>query len=112
MEFLAELVDATKNGENRRKEIEEYRVAAAEEKARSEEYKNRLVILEEEYQEARRKLNELANELENNNKELNGLKEINEKIEEEKNVLLDLSLIHICRCRRYAVCRSRWSPYH
>eukprot|EP00826_Nyctotherus_ovalis_P017687 TRINITY_DN15222_c0_g3_i1.p1 TRINITY_DN15222_c0_g3~~TRINITY_DN15222_c0_g3_i1.p1 ORF type:complete len:216 (-),score=32.66 TRINITY_DN15222_c0_g3_i1:15-638(-) len=26
--------------------------------------------------------------------------------------LLYLSLIHICRCRRYAVCRSRWSPYH
>eukprot|EP00826_Nyctotherus_ovalis_P029372 TRINITY_DN23199_c0_g1_i1.p1 TRINITY_DN23199_c0_g1~~TRINITY_DN23199_c0_g1_i1.p1 ORF type:complete len:144 (-),score=37.43 TRINITY_DN23199_c0_g1_i1:9-440(-) len=26
--------------------------------------------------------------------------------------LLALSLIHICRCRRYAVCRSRWSPYH
>eukprot|EP00826_Nyctotherus_ovalis_P035597 TRINITY_DN3069_c0_g5_i1.p1 TRINITY_DN3069_c0_g5~~TRINITY_DN3069_c0_g5_i1.p1 ORF type:complete len:198 (-),score=25.01 TRINITY_DN3069_c0_g5_i1:18-611(-) len=26
--------------------------------------------------------------------------------------LRDLSLIHICRCRRYAVCRSRWSPYH
>eukprot|EP00826_Nyctotherus_ovalis_P026637 TRINITY_DN2079_c0_g2_i1.p1 TRINITY_DN2079_c0_g2~~TRINITY_DN2079_c0_g2_i1.p1 ORF type:complete len:281 (+),score=48.40 TRINITY_DN2079_c0_g2_i1:156-998(+) len=24
---------------------------------------------------------------------------------------LVLSLIHICRCRRYAVCRSRWSPY-
>ena len=23
-----------------------------------------------------------------------------------------LSLIHISRCRRYAVCRSRWSPYH
>eukprot|EP00826_Nyctotherus_ovalis_P031433 TRINITY_DN25122_c0_g1_i1.p1 TRINITY_DN25122_c0_g1~~TRINITY_DN25122_c0_g1_i1.p1 ORF type:complete len:151 (-),score=34.84 TRINITY_DN25122_c0_g1_i1:11-463(-) len=23
-----------------------------------------------------------------------------------------LSLIHICRCRRYAVCRSRWSPTH
>ena len=22
-----------------------------------------------------------------------------------------LSLIHISRCRRYAVCRSRWSPY-
>eukprot|EP00826_Nyctotherus_ovalis_P056668 TRINITY_DN7699_c0_g1_i1.p1 TRINITY_DN7699_c0_g1~~TRINITY_DN7699_c0_g1_i1.p1 ORF type:complete len:145 (+),score=24.89 TRINITY_DN7699_c0_g1_i1:281-715(+) len=27
-------------------------------------------------------------------------------------LFLDLSLIHICRCRRYAVCRSRWSPYH
>eukprot|EP00826_Nyctotherus_ovalis_P002387 TRINITY_DN10474_c0_g1_i1.p1 TRINITY_DN10474_c0_g1~~TRINITY_DN10474_c0_g1_i1.p1 ORF type:complete len:123 (+),score=11.57 TRINITY_DN10474_c0_g1_i1:93-461(+) len=26
--------------------------------------------------------------------------------------ILGLSLIHICRCRRYAVCRSRWSPYH
>eukprot|EP00826_Nyctotherus_ovalis_P031301 TRINITY_DN2499_c0_g1_i5.p1 TRINITY_DN2499_c0_g1~~TRINITY_DN2499_c0_g1_i5.p1 ORF type:complete len:232 (-),score=32.64 TRINITY_DN2499_c0_g1_i5:39-734(-) len=26
--------------------------------------------------------------------------------------VLTLSLIHICRCRRYAVCRSRWSPYH
>ena len=23
-----------------------------------------------------------------------------------------LSLIHNRRCRRYAVCRSRWSPYH
>eukprot|EP00826_Nyctotherus_ovalis_P029669 TRINITY_DN23525_c0_g1_i2.p2 TRINITY_DN23525_c0_g1~~TRINITY_DN23525_c0_g1_i2.p2 ORF type:complete len:150 (-),score=62.76 TRINITY_DN23525_c0_g1_i2:15-464(-) len=23
---------------------------------------------------------------------------------------IKLSLIHICRCRRYAVCRSRWSP--
>eukprot|EP00826_Nyctotherus_ovalis_P048553 TRINITY_DN5731_c0_g1_i10.p1 TRINITY_DN5731_c0_g1~~TRINITY_DN5731_c0_g1_i10.p1 ORF type:complete len:292 (-),score=85.73 TRINITY_DN5731_c0_g1_i10:38-913(-) len=29
-----------------------------------------------------------------------------------KGYCLDLSLIHICRCRRYAVCRSRWSPYH
>eukprot|EP00826_Nyctotherus_ovalis_P039343 TRINITY_DN3780_c0_g1_i6.p1 TRINITY_DN3780_c0_g1~~TRINITY_DN3780_c0_g1_i6.p1 ORF type:complete len:116 (-),score=13.50 TRINITY_DN3780_c0_g1_i6:22-345(-) len=28
------------------------------------------------------------------------------------NSILLLSLIHICRCRRYAVCRSRWSPYH
>ena len=26
--------------------------------------------------------------------------------------LLDLSLIHIWRCRRYSLCRSRWSPYH
>ena len=26
--------------------------------------------------------------------------------------LMALSLIHIWRCRRYAVCRSRWSPYH
>ena len=24
----------------------------------------------------------------------------------------DLSLIHICRCRRSTLCRSRWSPYH
>ena len=26
--------------------------------------------------------------------------------------LPDLSLIHICRCRRRLRCRSRWSPYH
>ena len=26
--------------------------------------------------------------------------------------IIELSLIHIWRCRRYAVCRSRWSPYH
>ena len=26
--------------------------------------------------------------------------------------VITLSLIHIWRCRRYAVCRSRWSPYH
>ena len=25
---------------------------------------------------------------------------------------IGLSLIHICRCRRYSLCRSRWSPYH
>ena len=24
----------------------------------------------------------------------------------------NLSLIHIWRCRRYSLCRSRWSPYH
>eukprot|EP00826_Nyctotherus_ovalis_P063824 TRINITY_DN935_c0_g4_i3.p1 TRINITY_DN935_c0_g4~~TRINITY_DN935_c0_g4_i3.p1 ORF type:complete len:458 (-),score=183.87 TRINITY_DN935_c0_g4_i3:18-1391(-) len=29
-----------------------------------------------------------------------------------KYMVYNLSLIHICRCRRYAVCRSRWSPYH
>ena len=23
-----------------------------------------------------------------------------------------MSLIHICRCRRYSLCRYRWSPYH
>ena len=28
------------------------------------------------------------------------------------NINLGLSLIHICRCRRYSLCRSRWSPYH
>ena len=27
-------------------------------------------------------------------------------------VVLELSLIHIWRCRRYSLCRSRWSPYH
>eukprot|EP00826_Nyctotherus_ovalis_P044275 TRINITY_DN4771_c0_g1_i2.p1 TRINITY_DN4771_c0_g1~~TRINITY_DN4771_c0_g1_i2.p1 ORF type:complete len:109 (+),score=22.02 TRINITY_DN4771_c0_g1_i2:47-373(+) len=34
--------------------------------------------------------------------------------EAEKSIIksFHLSLIHICRCRRYAVCRSRWSPYH
>ena len=26
--------------------------------------------------------------------------------------ILYLSLIHISRCRRYSLCRSRWSPYH
>ena len=28
------------------------------------------------------------------------------------NELVGLSLIHICRCRRSTLCRSRWSPYH
>ena len=26
--------------------------------------------------------------------------------------IFKLSLIHIWRCRRYSLCRSRWSPYH
>ena len=27
-------------------------------------------------------------------------------------VIISLSLIHILRCRRSTLCRSRWSPYH
>eukprot|EP00826_Nyctotherus_ovalis_P067074 TRINITY_DN9996_c0_g1_i8.p2 TRINITY_DN9996_c0_g1~~TRINITY_DN9996_c0_g1_i8.p2 ORF type:complete len:149 (+),score=42.74 TRINITY_DN9996_c0_g1_i8:122-568(+) len=27
-------------------------------------------------------------------------------------MVAQLSLIHICRCRRIERCRSRWSPYH
>ena len=27
-------------------------------------------------------------------------------------LVIPLSLIHICRCRRRLRCRSRWSPYH
>eukprot|EP00826_Nyctotherus_ovalis_P067011 TRINITY_DN997_c0_g2_i4.p1 TRINITY_DN997_c0_g2~~TRINITY_DN997_c0_g2_i4.p1 ORF type:complete len:141 (-),score=26.08 TRINITY_DN997_c0_g2_i4:21-443(-) len=36
----------------------------------------------------------------------------NKRLKSLINKYYDLSLIHICRCRRYAVCRSRWSPYH
>eukprot|EP00826_Nyctotherus_ovalis_P034349 TRINITY_DN2844_c0_g2_i4.p3 TRINITY_DN2844_c0_g2~~TRINITY_DN2844_c0_g2_i4.p3 ORF type:complete len:217 (+),score=65.46 TRINITY_DN2844_c0_g2_i4:468-1118(+) len=35
-----------------------------------------------------------------------------EKVKTVRENGISLSLIHICRCRRYAVCRSRWSPYH
>eukprot|EP00826_Nyctotherus_ovalis_P061729 TRINITY_DN8812_c0_g1_i2.p1 TRINITY_DN8812_c0_g1~~TRINITY_DN8812_c0_g1_i2.p1 ORF type:complete len:229 (+),score=76.91 TRINITY_DN8812_c0_g1_i2:72-758(+) len=61
-------------------------------------------------------------------KERPSIKEVIAKMKAEKKSKLDnfeldkfgvqkhkdqeLSLIHICRCRRYAVCRSRWSPYH
>eukprot|EP00826_Nyctotherus_ovalis_P002616 TRINITY_DN10527_c0_g1_i6.p1 TRINITY_DN10527_c0_g1~~TRINITY_DN10527_c0_g1_i6.p1 ORF type:complete len:106 (-),score=26.86 TRINITY_DN10527_c0_g1_i6:31-348(-) len=63
----------------------------------------------------------------NSIKEVNFLNEIEELVEAcndtslfqiEKEIFkklckcICLSLIHICRCRRYAVCRSRWSPYH
>eukprot|EP00826_Nyctotherus_ovalis_P055342 TRINITY_DN7340_c0_g2_i2.p1 TRINITY_DN7340_c0_g2~~TRINITY_DN7340_c0_g2_i2.p1 ORF type:complete len:375 (-),score=110.73 TRINITY_DN7340_c0_g2_i2:10-1134(-) len=34
------------------------------------------------------------------------------ELEKKSQEKIYLSLIHICRCRRYAVCRSRWSPYH
>ena len=33
-------------------------------------------------------------------------------IEENISLLLELSLIHIWRCRRSTLCRSRWSPDH
>ena len=36
-------------------------------------------------------------------------KEISEKL---KKLVSNLSLIHIWRCRRSTLCRSRWSPYH
>eukprot|EP00826_Nyctotherus_ovalis_P061334 TRINITY_DN8717_c0_g1_i2.p1 TRINITY_DN8717_c0_g1~~TRINITY_DN8717_c0_g1_i2.p1 ORF type:complete len:206 (-),score=45.45 TRINITY_DN8717_c0_g1_i2:9-626(-) len=63
------------------------------------------------------KLNELHREGLNREK-LRRIKENNEKSDiiigdlRTKYGTLYLSLIHICRCRRYAVCRSRWSPYH
>eukprot|EP00826_Nyctotherus_ovalis_P004427 TRINITY_DN10957_c0_g2_i3.p1 TRINITY_DN10957_c0_g2~~TRINITY_DN10957_c0_g2_i3.p1 ORF type:complete len:222 (-),score=19.50 TRINITY_DN10957_c0_g2_i3:23-688(-) len=37
---------------------------------------------------------------------------IHKELQSSKCNIVLLSLIHICRCRRYAVCRSRWSPYH
>eukprot|EP00826_Nyctotherus_ovalis_P030304 TRINITY_DN2413_c0_g1_i7.p1 TRINITY_DN2413_c0_g1~~TRINITY_DN2413_c0_g1_i7.p1 ORF type:complete len:313 (-),score=95.70 TRINITY_DN2413_c0_g1_i7:19-957(-) len=40
------------------------------------------------------------------------LEDLKEKNKKNKLKIEELSLIHICRCRRYAVCRSRWSPYH
>eukprot|EP00826_Nyctotherus_ovalis_P066206 TRINITY_DN9767_c0_g1_i10.p1 TRINITY_DN9767_c0_g1~~TRINITY_DN9767_c0_g1_i10.p1 ORF type:complete len:155 (-),score=30.93 TRINITY_DN9767_c0_g1_i10:14-478(-) len=43
------------------------------------------------------------------------VKDMSEALKVNKTLIdleLSLSLIHICRCRRYAVCRSRWSPYH
>eukprot|EP00826_Nyctotherus_ovalis_P041340 TRINITY_DN4145_c0_g1_i3.p3 TRINITY_DN4145_c0_g1~~TRINITY_DN4145_c0_g1_i3.p3 ORF type:complete len:135 (+),score=50.33 TRINITY_DN4145_c0_g1_i3:607-1011(+) len=48
-------------------------------------------------------------------KRVEGSKKVAEILSEANNrafIDVDLSLIHICRCRRYAVCRSRWSPYH
>eukprot|EP00826_Nyctotherus_ovalis_P063028 TRINITY_DN9205_c0_g1_i14.p1 TRINITY_DN9205_c0_g1~~TRINITY_DN9205_c0_g1_i14.p1 ORF type:complete len:538 (-),score=123.38 TRINITY_DN9205_c0_g1_i14:15-1628(-) len=46
-------------------------------------------------------------------KEIDGIKKYLARKEVACNATtLQLSLIHICRCRRYAVCRSRWSPYH
>ena len=43
----------------------------------------------------------------------NHLIEILLPIQESSNSsILGLSLIHIWRCRRYSLCRSRWSPYH
>eukprot|EP00826_Nyctotherus_ovalis_P032399 TRINITY_DN26105_c0_g1_i2.p2 TRINITY_DN26105_c0_g1~~TRINITY_DN26105_c0_g1_i2.p2 ORF type:complete len:140 (+),score=24.69 TRINITY_DN26105_c0_g1_i2:76-495(+) len=33
-------------------------------------------------------------------------------ITKHKEAVVELSLIHICRCRRLLTCRSRWSPYH
>eukprot|EP00826_Nyctotherus_ovalis_P027082 TRINITY_DN21117_c0_g1_i1.p2 TRINITY_DN21117_c0_g1~~TRINITY_DN21117_c0_g1_i1.p2 ORF type:complete len:127 (-),score=36.19 TRINITY_DN21117_c0_g1_i1:10-390(-) len=58
------------------------------------------------------KLREVERELQNlranHKQDINRLK----ALEEEITMLRRLSLIHICRCRRYAVCRSRWSPYH
>ena len=36
-----------------------------------------------------------------------------QQVTKDKNIeTQDLTLIHISRCRRYALCRTRWSPYH
>ena len=38
--------------------------------------------------------------------------DIKKEFWEEIATLCELSLIHIWRCRRSTLCRSRWSPYH
>eukprot|EP00826_Nyctotherus_ovalis_P011192 TRINITY_DN12921_c0_g1_i12.p2 TRINITY_DN12921_c0_g1~~TRINITY_DN12921_c0_g1_i12.p2 ORF type:complete len:155 (-),score=47.39 TRINITY_DN12921_c0_g1_i12:16-480(-) len=41
------------------------------------------------------------------------MNDVNERIKKLKDgSIINLSLIHICRCRRLLTCRSRWSPYH
>eukprot|EP00826_Nyctotherus_ovalis_P014444 TRINITY_DN14029_c0_g1_i4.p2 TRINITY_DN14029_c0_g1~~TRINITY_DN14029_c0_g1_i4.p2 ORF type:complete len:206 (+),score=44.18 TRINITY_DN14029_c0_g1_i4:459-1076(+) len=52
--------------------------------------------------------NSMALNSRRNSKKLEATKQSGKVAELHKS----LSLIHICRCRRYAVCRSRWSPYH
>ena len=37
---------------------------------------------------------------------------LNDRIDKEVSAITKQSLIHILRCRRIALCRSRWSPYH
>eukprot|EP00826_Nyctotherus_ovalis_P013205 TRINITY_DN13530_c0_g1_i4.p1 TRINITY_DN13530_c0_g1~~TRINITY_DN13530_c0_g1_i4.p1 ORF type:complete len:204 (-),score=48.09 TRINITY_DN13530_c0_g1_i4:12-623(-) len=55
---------------------------------------------------------QMKNAIEDINIKLNGTeKKLTDKVDSLSKKLI-LSLIHICRCRRYAVCRSRWSPYH
>eukprot|EP00826_Nyctotherus_ovalis_P029321 TRINITY_DN23143_c0_g1_i1.p1 TRINITY_DN23143_c0_g1~~TRINITY_DN23143_c0_g1_i1.p1 ORF type:complete len:103 (+),score=15.79 TRINITY_DN23143_c0_g1_i1:208-516(+) len=55
--------------------------------------------------------NELANKFTTIFEEFIGklIKKLNEVKDHEE---VELSLIHICRCRRIERCRSRWSPYH
>eukprot|EP00826_Nyctotherus_ovalis_P031579 TRINITY_DN2525_c0_g1_i7.p1 TRINITY_DN2525_c0_g1~~TRINITY_DN2525_c0_g1_i7.p1 ORF type:complete len:839 (-),score=257.71 TRINITY_DN2525_c0_g1_i7:25-2541(-) len=59
-------------------------------------------------------LKKIIEALEEKNKKL--AESLNSHLEhrnkENQERVIYLSLIHICRCRRYAVCRSRWSPYH
>ena len=42
------------------------------------------------------------------------VKELNKDhfLYEHNRTIMSLSLIHIWRCRRSTLCRSRWSPYH
>eukprot|EP00826_Nyctotherus_ovalis_P002740 TRINITY_DN10551_c0_g3_i10.p1 TRINITY_DN10551_c0_g3~~TRINITY_DN10551_c0_g3_i10.p1 ORF type:complete len:187 (+),score=56.46 TRINITY_DN10551_c0_g3_i10:182-742(+) len=58
----------------------------------------------------------ILNYFKQSDEQLNMLREYDADREEEVQKAMqeeeELSLIHICRCRRYAVCRSRWSPYH
>eukprot|EP00826_Nyctotherus_ovalis_P054010 TRINITY_DN7053_c0_g2_i3.p1 TRINITY_DN7053_c0_g2~~TRINITY_DN7053_c0_g2_i3.p1 ORF type:complete len:190 (-),score=35.59 TRINITY_DN7053_c0_g2_i3:16-585(-) len=55
---------------------------------------------------------QIINEKNKTSLTIDGLKKRTSKISYPKGTANILSLIHICRCRRYAVCRSRWSPYH
>eukprot|EP00826_Nyctotherus_ovalis_P062165 TRINITY_DN8942_c0_g1_i2.p4 TRINITY_DN8942_c0_g1~~TRINITY_DN8942_c0_g1_i2.p4 ORF type:complete len:129 (+),score=29.60 TRINITY_DN8942_c0_g1_i2:471-857(+) len=67
------------------------------------------VIIEKQLQYSKESLPKQAKSKAPSNKRKDPLNKISKTQNREST---KLSLIHICRCRRYAVCRSRWSPYH
>eukprot|EP00826_Nyctotherus_ovalis_P017982 TRINITY_DN1532_c0_g2_i3.p1 TRINITY_DN1532_c0_g2~~TRINITY_DN1532_c0_g2_i3.p1 ORF type:complete len:414 (-),score=74.34 TRINITY_DN1532_c0_g2_i3:16-1158(-) len=111
--------------ENCKKAVEFYRSSNESRKKKEEEandifekVKERIETLNIEFKNEFDRASNILKEITKGFYEVaNHLKETKKKKMDEfvkrKNAMTEkLSLIHICRCRRYAVCRSRWSPYH
>eukprot|EP00826_Nyctotherus_ovalis_P029388 TRINITY_DN23214_c0_g2_i1.p2 TRINITY_DN23214_c0_g2~~TRINITY_DN23214_c0_g2_i1.p2 ORF type:complete len:177 (-),score=63.60 TRINITY_DN23214_c0_g2_i1:10-540(-) len=80
------------------------------EKRRNEECKNSIRRIQEKLIELSSSESRIIDETETKMRELAADRE--KRLNRLRDEVMSLSLIHICRCRRYAVCRSRWSPYH
>eukprot|EP01022_Parablepharisma_sp_SALTPOND_P018560 TRINITY_DN304_c0_g1_i1.p1 TRINITY_DN304_c0_g1~~TRINITY_DN304_c0_g1_i1.p1 ORF type:complete len:1205 (-),score=223.99 TRINITY_DN304_c0_g1_i1:1337-4951(-) len=89
VDLFAEMANMKKVADHHRKELAKYESVALEEQARGDEFHKRATDMEAENGELKKSLDEVQEDLNNAMKALEEAREVNAKLDEEKNSLLD-----------------------